>query len=128
MIPAEKKLRIVLSVLAGEVTIAVRRDQLDDGRDAVAIDVVDRGHGMESPVLQRALHPFFTTRPSGTGLGLPIVQRIVEAHGGDLRLVSQPGEGTTATLRIPRARPNTTRPPDTTPAVEVSPAEESLGT
>lgn len=112
----------------GEVTIAVRRDQLDDGRDAVAIDVVDRGHGMESPVLQRALHPFFTTRPSGTGLGLPIVQRIVEAHGGDLRLVSQPGEGTTATLRIPRARPNTTRPPDTTPAVEVSPAEESLGT
>lgn len=96
----------------GTVQLSVRKDLFEDGREAVAIDVVDRGHGMEAPVLQRAMHPFFTTRPSGTGLGLPIVQRIVEAHGGDLRLNSQPGTGTTATLRVPRARPSSSRPSD----------------
>jgi len=56
---------------------------------------------MDETVLERALHPFFTTRPSGTGLGLPIVQRIVEAHGGRLELESQPGVGTTARVLIP---------------------------
>lgn len=87
----------------GAVTIDVRDAKFDDGRPAVAIDVADSGHGMEATVLRRATHPFFTTRPSGTGLGLPIVLRIVEAHGGDLRLKSEPGQGTTAILRIPRS-------------------------
>jgi signal transduction histidine kinase len=112
----------------GTVLLSVRRDTFDDGREAVAIDVVDRGHGMEPPILQRAMHPFFTTRPSGTGLGLPIVQRIVEAHGGDLRLLSQPGSGTTATLRVPRARPNSSRPPDPRYTLGHSSSEEPVET
>jgi signal transduction histidine kinase len=67
----------------------------------VNIAISDTGHGMDQAVLERALHPFFTTRPSGTGLGLPIVQRIVEAHGGRLELESKPGVGTTARVLIP---------------------------
>ncbi len=96
----------------GTVTIDVREAEFDDGRPAVAIDIVDAGHGMEPVVLSRATHPFFTTRPSGTGLGLPIVLRIVEAHGGDLRLKSEPGQGTTATLRIPRSSSGRASVPD----------------
>jgi signal transduction histidine kinase len=71
----------------------------------VRIEVEDRGQGMDPEVKRRALDPFFTTRPSGTGLGLPIVQRIVEAHGGRLSIDSEEGSGTTVTVTIPIARP-----------------------
>ena len=71
------------------------------GRRAVRIEVVDTGSGMDSVTLERALDPFYTTRPRGTGLGLPIVQRIVEAHGGSLKLDSVPGEGTRVALTLP---------------------------
>jgi signal transduction histidine kinase len=68
----------------------------------VTLEVRDEGHGMQPLVLQRALEPFYTTRPGGTGLGLPIVQRIMQAHGGDVILQSEPQEGTAVTLHIPR--------------------------
>jgi two-component system sensor histidine kinase HydH len=72
---------------------------------AARIEVRDHGHGMEPDVLERALNPFFTTRPSGTGLGLPIVQRITEAHGGKLTLESEAGRGTTARVILPVEEP-----------------------
>jgi len=72
---------------------------------SVRIEVEDHGQGMDPEVRRRALDPFFTTRPSGTGLGLPIVQRIVEAHGGRLSIDSEEGAGTTVTVTIPVARP-----------------------
>lgn len=71
----------------------------------VRIDIVDRGHGMDPQVLSRATDPFYTTRPSGTGLGLPIVQRIIEAHGGRIDIVSAPARGTTVSMFIPRLGP-----------------------
>jgi signal transduction histidine kinase len=71
------------------------------GDGAVRIRIRDHGNGMDAATLARAFDPFFTTRPSGTGLGLPIVQRIVKAHGGSLEIESEPGAGTTATLICP---------------------------
>jgi len=88
----------------GRVDILVTRGQLPTG-PAVSIEIKDRGHGMEPEVRQRALDPFFTTRPSGTGLGLPIVQRIVEAHGGLLTIDSEEGAGTSVTLFLPLGAP-----------------------
>jgi signal transduction histidine kinase len=82
------------------VEIVLGKGELE-GVPAARIEVRDQGHGMGPDVLERALDPFFTTRPSGTGLGLPIVQRITEAHGGKLRLDSEIGRGTTATLLLP---------------------------
>jgi signal transduction histidine kinase len=88
-VPAGRDVQIVLG--PGEI----------DGAPCAKIEVRDRGHGMDQNVLARALDPFFTTRPSGTGLGLPIVQRITEAHGGKLELDSEPGRGTSARMLLP---------------------------
>jgi signal transduction histidine kinase len=88
----------------GRVDIIVTRSSISSG-PAVSIQIRDHGHGMEPEVRQRALDPFFTTRPSGTGLGLPIVQRIVEAHGGELEIESEEGSGTSVKLLLPLGAP-----------------------
>jgi signal transduction histidine kinase len=67
---------------------------------------------MTPDIRRRALDPFYTTRPSGTGLGLPIVQRIIEAHGGWLGIESAEGVGTIVTLGVPvKPRTMDTVPP-----------------
>jgi two-component system sensor histidine kinase FlrB len=71
--------------------------------DAVQIRVRDTGSGMEREVQERLFEPFFTTRAEGTGLGLAIVRSVVEAHGGDVRVESAPGEGATFIVRLPAA-------------------------
>jgi signal transduction histidine kinase len=90
--------------MGGTVQILVHRGQLR-GEAAVRIEIADSGGGMEQGVRERALDPFFTTRPSGTGLGLPIVHRIIEAHGGEIHLDSEEGQGTTVTLLLPLGPP-----------------------
>ena len=68
-----------------------------------AIVVEDFGSGMTEQVLARAFEPFYTTKFTGRGLGLPAVRGIVRAHGGMLRLRSRPGAGTTAEIWLPVA-------------------------
>lgn len=68
----------------------------------VEIAVEDNGPGMTPEELEQALELHFTTKDKGTGLGLPISQRIVERHGGVLSLESRKGVGTKATIRIPQ--------------------------
>jgi signal transduction histidine kinase len=84
----------------GRLTVRVARDE-SAHPPTVCIEITDSGHGMESQVLERAVDPFFTTRPSGTGLGLPIVERILEAHDGRVEISSEPSKGTTVRLFIP---------------------------
>jgi signal transduction histidine kinase len=73
-----------------------------DGEPGVEIQIQDTGEGMDTEVRARALDPFFTTRPSGTGLGLAIVARIVDAHGGSLRIKSKAGAGTVMHVFLPQ--------------------------
>ena len=61
------------------------------------------GRGMTEAVRERLFEPFFSTKEGGTGLGLAVSQQILQAHGGTLACQSQPGEGTTFVLRLPRA-------------------------
>lgn len=75
------------------------------GRE-VAIEITDSGEGMDTVVRRRALEPFFTTRPYGTGLGLTIVARVARAHGGSVSIDSVHGRGTTVRLVLP-ASPST---------------------
>ncbi|MHB0763312.1 sensor histidine kinase [Stutzerimonas sp. NM35] len=71
-------------------------------RDSVMhISVSDNGVGIEATTLTRLGEPFFTTRATGTGLGLAVVKSIARAHSGTLTLRSRPGRGTCATLRLP---------------------------
>ena len=83
----------------GTVRVTVKR-ATRDGVEGVSINIHDTGEGMEEDVLSRAPDPFFTTRPSGTGLGLPIVERIMEAHDGSISIDSEAGEGTVVRLFI----------------------------
>jgi signal transduction histidine kinase len=70
----------------------------------LVVAVSDDGHGMSPEVRERAFVPFFTTREGGTGLGLPLVLRIVQQHGGSIDVSSTPSQGTTVTLVLPAPR------------------------
>jgi len=67
----------------------------------VVIDVEDTGVGMDEEALARAFEPYFSTKSSGTGLGLPIARRNIELSGGTVAVRSEKGHGTTVTIRLP---------------------------
>lgn len=82
----------------GRVTVTIDGS---GGRCRVAI--ADAGPGMTAEVRQHAFEPFFTTKSRGTGLGLPLAKRIVEAHGGEIEIDSPAEGGTAVILRLPLA-------------------------
>src|SRR5947199_3273098 len=67
----------------------------------VIIRFVDTGGGMSAESLSRVFEPYFTTKSSGSGLGLLIVRRIVREHGGEMAIESNEGKGLTLTIRLP---------------------------
>lgn len=73
--------------------------------DLLEVTVADRGAGIAPEHLDRLFEPFFTTKQpgEGTGLGLPMVYKIIEAHGGTIHVDSRPGEGTRVAVRLPLA-------------------------
>ncbi|WP_027555553.1 nitrogen regulation protein NR(II) [Bradyrhizobium sp. Cp5.3] len=91
----------------GMITVAARNVEPSSGaaRGFVEIVVADDGEGMPEEVLSRAFTPYFTTKPegSGTGLGLPKVQRFAEGLGGAVGIESKRGAGTLVRLFLPRA-------------------------
>ena len=70
-------------------------------RGALVLSVEDDGAGMDARTRERAFDEFFTTKAAGTGLGLPFVRRVAEAHGGSVSLAARPGRGTVVQLRLP---------------------------
>jgi two-component system, sporulation sensor kinase E len=79
-------------------TLRIRTD-LDDTH--VMVSFIDTGGGISAENLGRVFEPYFTTKPSGTGLGLLIVRRIVREHGGELSIESSQDKGLTLTIRLP---------------------------
>jgi signal transduction histidine kinase len=71
--------------------------------DRFELAVEDTGPGIPQEVLPRVFEPLFSTRSFGTGLGLPIVKRIVDQHGGTIEISSAPAEGTRAVISLPIA-------------------------
>ncbi|HPH96351.1 MAG TPA: histidine kinase dimerization/phospho-acceptor domain-containing protein [Anaerolineaceae bacterium] len=88
----------------GDITI---RTSLDPETRRLVIQVSDTGCGIPEPVLDKIFNPFFTTKPlgQGTGLGLSTVIGIVRAHGGEIKVLSKPGEGTTFSVLLPENPP-----------------------
>ncbi len=74
----------------------------------VVVKIADSGHGIEKKNLARIFDPFFTTKPTGegTGLGLSVSYGIVKNHGGDIRVESEVGKGSTFTIVLPLVPPN----------------------
>lgn len=89
-----------LESISGKGTIGVRASR-ENGRIVVTIE--DTGSGVPPELLSRIFETDFSTKPSGTGLGLPIAKKIIEDHGGTLHVSSRPGTGTTATVVLPLA-------------------------
>jgi signal transduction histidine kinase len=81
----------------GRVSVAVQA-----GRGGHSIEVHDTGRGIEPDHLAKIFDLYFTTKPEGTGVGLAVTQQIVTAHGGAIEVDSEPGAGTTMTVRLPR--------------------------
>jgi two-component system, sporulation sensor kinase E len=79
-------------------TLRIRTDLADTH---VIVRFVDTGGGMSAENLSRVFEPYFTTKASGSGLGLLIVRRIVREHGGELSIESSQGKGLTVTIRLP---------------------------
>jgi signal transduction histidine kinase len=107
--------QIVLNLLSNAVKFTERGGRvtvsaaiLTDG--GLTLSIIDTGIGMRSEDIPKAMTPFgqlestFERRFEGTGLGLPLVQRLVELHGAEFRLDSHPGKGTKAEVRFPRSR------------------------
>jgi len=67
----------------------------------VRVSFIDTGGGMSAETLSHVFEPYYTTKASGTGLGLLIVRRIVREHGGELAIESTEGKGLTLTIRLP---------------------------
>jgi two-component system, NtrC family, nitrogen regulation sensor histidine kinase NtrY len=67
------------------------------------LQVLDRGNGMDEETMKQALLPFYSSKQSGSGLGLPLCTEILSAHGGTLRLQNRPGGGTAVTCVLPPA-------------------------
>lgn len=65
--------------------------------------VIDTGPGIEPVVLEQIFKPYFTTKPGGSGLGLPMSRRLIEEHGGRIEVHSEVGRGTDFTVIVPLA-------------------------
>jgi two-component system sensor histidine kinase HydH len=80
----------------GTITI-----ELADRQDTLTIVFSDEGKGIPDEILKKIWHPFFTTKDKGSGLGLPIVRKIVEGHGGDVHIENGPLKGVQVTVSLP---------------------------
>lgn len=112
LVDQDKLIQVFLNLLknaieaistGGTVTVETRphrRGEIHKGDD-VEVSISDTGCGIPLEDRDRIFDLFFTTKPRGSGLGLPICRRIIEDHGGKIALESRPGQGTTFTITLP---------------------------
>jgi signal transduction histidine kinase len=84
----------------GTVTLAVRKTETRQ----VSIRITDTGCGMTTEEVERIFNPEYTTKEKGLGLGLPLAHEIIRGHGGEIRVLSRKGEGTTFEILLPADR------------------------
>jgi len=78
--------------------------RLSADRPQATLEVIDTGPGMDEQARRRVFDAYYTTRPGGSGLGLPTTRRIIRRHDGDIRVDTEPGKGTRFVVTLPLAR------------------------
>lgn len=105
---SEKIHQAVINLLLNALEASPHNSQislsLSARHNSAEVVIADRGAGIAAADLERVFEPFYTTKASGTGLGLAVVKAIVENHDGSIEISSQPGVGTTVTVSIPRLK------------------------
>jgi two-component system, NtrC family, sensor histidine kinase HydH len=99
-------INIILNALdamgsGGKLGVQVQPDELD-GKSAICVKISDTGGGIPVEALSSIFTPFYTTKENGTGLGLPIANRIITNHGGKIQVVNKPGHGVEFRVILPR--------------------------
>jgi two-component system, NtrC family, sensor histidine kinase HydH len=97
----------------GSITIQAALERASDSSpqteanptDKVLLSIIDTGEGITPEALAKIFKPFFSTKPQGSGLGLPITRKILEGHDGAIDVQSEPGKGTKITITLPVAKP-----------------------
>jgi signal transduction histidine kinase len=89
-----------MRIHGGTITIS---SQLMSG-NYIEIQCTDTGHGMDGQTLRRINEPFFSTKSSGSGLGLPIIRDIVLRHNGAIKIESEIDKGTTVNVYLPKVK------------------------
>lgn len=106
--------RVLVNVLRNATEAGSPADQTEvevvETADGVRINVLDRGSGMPEAVLKQAMLPFFSTKRTGTGVGLALSREIIEAHGGQLTLANREGGGLIVSCYLPSAVAPLSRP------------------
>jgi signal transduction histidine kinase len=87
----------------GQLSIAIRRHDADNGDGWVTIELTDTGRGIPPDEIERIFDPFYTTRPGGTGLGLAITQKIIDNLGGRIEVAAREGGGSTFRIFLKQA-------------------------
>ena len=87
---------ISLEISPGELTVITRVTPV-----GIAMDLIDTGCGMSENTALNMFSAFYTTKPAGSGLGLPMARKVVQAHGGRIDVQSQESQGTKFTLEFP---------------------------
>jgi signal transduction histidine kinase len=82
----------------GKITIVVDKE----GTNHILISITDTGCGMTAEEIDKIFSPEYTTKEKGLGLGIPLAMEIVRGHGGDIRVISRRGEGTTFEIILPK--------------------------
>ncbi len=86
----------------GKITITVDKE----GKNYLLVSISDTGCGMTAEEIEKIFNPEYTTKEKGVGLGIPLANEIIRGHGGEIRVISRKGEGTTFDVVLPRERLN----------------------
>ena len=104
----DKMVQALLNVLKNAIEASPEGSAIDisvaRANDEVVLQMVNGGEPLAAETIRQAFDPFFTTKPHGSGLGLGMVKRVVEAHGGEVSLDSAPAYGTRVIIRLPMNR------------------------
>ena len=94
-------LNLIANAAQASLTDALVTVETREAEGFAEIDIIDEGCGIPMESQEAIFNPFFTTRQEGTGLGLAIVSKIVDGHGGKIKVESEPGKGSKFSVFLP---------------------------